>query len=97
MNPYEQCPSDTDTVESLALENEELKGELSRVREFLTSSSIPARASTAVRFWSVRTCYSSFSTLRECRTVAPDQKMMLAFHFGRAFRLVRKSSALGTV
>ena len=36
MNPYKQCPSDTDTVESLALEIEELKGELSRVREFLT-------------------------------------------------------------
>jgi hypothetical protein len=35
MNPYEQCPSDTDTVESLALEIEELKGELSQVREFL--------------------------------------------------------------
>ena len=26
MNPYEQCPNDTDTVESLALEIEELKG-----------------------------------------------------------------------
>jgi len=35
MNPYEQCPNDTDTVESLALEIEGLKGELSRVREFL--------------------------------------------------------------
>ena len=35
MNPYEQCPNDTDTVQSLALEIEELKGELSRVREFL--------------------------------------------------------------
>ena len=29
MNPYEQCSNDTDTVESLALEIEELKGELS--------------------------------------------------------------------
>ena len=36
MNPYEQCPSDTDAVESLALEIEELKGELSQVREFLS-------------------------------------------------------------
>jgi hypothetical protein len=34
MNPYEQCPNDRDTVESLALEIEELKGELSGVREF---------------------------------------------------------------
>ena len=34
MNPCEQCPNDTDTVESLALEIEELKGELSQVREF---------------------------------------------------------------
>jgi hypothetical protein len=32
MNPYEQCPNDTDTVESLALEIEELKGDLSRAR-----------------------------------------------------------------
>jgi hypothetical protein len=30
MNPYEPCPGDTYTVESLALELEELKGELSR-------------------------------------------------------------------
>ena len=35
MNPYEQCANDTDTVESLALEIEDLTGELSRVREFL--------------------------------------------------------------
>jgi hypothetical protein len=35
MNPYEECPRDADTVESLALEIEELKGELLRVREFL--------------------------------------------------------------
>ena len=35
MNPYEQCPNDTDTVETLDLEIEELTGELSRVREFL--------------------------------------------------------------
>ena len=32
MNPYEHCANNTDTVESLALEIEELKGELSRVR-----------------------------------------------------------------
>jgi hypothetical protein len=32
MDPHEQCPDDTDTVESLAVEIEELKGELSRVR-----------------------------------------------------------------
>jgi hypothetical protein len=35
MNLYEECPNDTGSVESLALEIEELKGELSRVREFL--------------------------------------------------------------
>ena len=35
MNRYKQCPSDTDTAKSLALEIEELKGELSRVRESL--------------------------------------------------------------
>ena len=35
MNAYEQCRNDKDTVESLALEIEELKGELSRVRKFL--------------------------------------------------------------
>ena len=35
MNPYEQCTNDTDTIDSLALEIEELKGELSRIREFL--------------------------------------------------------------
>jgi hypothetical protein len=35
MSSYEQYTNDTDTVESLALEIEELRGELSRVREFL--------------------------------------------------------------
>ena len=34
MNPYEQCPNDTNTVESLALEIEELKDEISQVRSF---------------------------------------------------------------
>ena len=35
MNSYEPCPNDTDTIESFALEIEELKGEISQVREFL--------------------------------------------------------------
>ena len=35
MNPHEDCPNDTDSVQSLALEIEELKRELWRVREFL--------------------------------------------------------------
>jgi hypothetical protein len=43
MKTYEQCPSDTDTVESLALEIEEPNAELSRVHESLMSSSTLAR------------------------------------------------------
>ena len=71
---------------------------LSRVREFFNEQFEACSREHCGRILVRRqNAIGVFFTLQELRTLALDQKMMLAFHLGRASRPVRKSSGLGTV